>query len=258
MNTHTSAGSVPSGSHTTSPRMSVSVGAAVGQRHGDQRSRRSSSAAAARGAPSPAPSRSAGVRRRARSECAARRTGQPLPSVRSKRRPRRRAVAALWRTASRNGRRQERMVDEPAPAIVGHQRIDRLHFDAAEAGVVHRLQLAIEAGRRDGRAEPPPAHHRPRIGRAAACHTRRNAASGSARCAAASRRDRERRCREPPPPDPHPSRVSHRASIDLPPAEARKRAPCRGPRIGGAASKRRGGGRASTHRVSRRDRDRRR
>jgi hypothetical protein len=113
-------------------------------------------------------------------------------------------------------RGKERMIDEAAPAIVRHQRIDRLHLDPAEAGVVHGLQLAVEALRGDGGAEPPPAHHRPRRGgrlrpHPAQIRQRIDPLHGG------ERHRREHDDHEPPPAAPNPCRVPHAASKNLPP-----------------------------------------
>jgi hypothetical protein len=47
--------------------------------------------------------------------------------------------------------------------IIQHQRINRLHFKAADAAFFHQLHLALEFRLCHRRAEPPPAHHDPRV-----------------------------------------------------------------------------------------------
>ena len=162
MNTHTSAGSGPSGSHTASPRMSVSSAPPSGSRHRDQpfagRHRRQRHAARLDRDLLQAQAAGGVIDRDVRpavGPAAAER------EVEAQAEPTRRRGAVTH--GVEEGRRQERMIDEAAAAIVGDERVDRLHLDAAEAGVVHRLQLAVEALGRDGGAEPPPPHHRPRV-----------------------------------------------------------------------------------------------
>ena len=150
MNTHTSSGSGPSGSHTTSPRMSVSSAPPSGSVTAMQpfagRHRRQRHAARLDRDLLPAQAAGGVIDRDVRpavGPAAAER------EIEAQAEPTRRLGAVAH--GVEEGRRQERMVDEAAAAIVGDQRIDRLHFDAAEAGVVHRLQLAVEALRRDRR-----------------------------------------------------------------------------------------------------------
>ena len=59
--------------------------------------------------------------------------------------------------------RQEGVRDEAPGGIVEHERVDRLDLEPADAALLHQAHLALEAGPGDGRPEPPPPHHDPRI-----------------------------------------------------------------------------------------------
>ena len=74
----------------------------------------------------------------------------------------RRGGASVLQSVEEAGR-QERLREVPGRGVIQGQRIDGLHLDAPEAGVLHGLQIAIESGRRHRGTEPPPAHHHPRV-----------------------------------------------------------------------------------------------
>ena len=60
-------------------------------------------------------------------------------------------------------RRKELQIHQPGNRAVQRQRISWLHFKPAETALFHRLHLFQQLRLGDRRAEPPPAHHRPRI-----------------------------------------------------------------------------------------------
>ena len=111
---------------------------------------------------------------RARARCAGGRPRRSIGTPRAAERPaaaereieaqaERRAWSAAKRSASRNASERNGSVADPARGIVERDGIDRLHFDAADAARLHRLQLALELVVRDRRPEPPPPHHGCRV-----------------------------------------------------------------------------------------------
>ena len=56
-----------------------------------------------------------------------------------------------------------RQVADAMRRIVQNQRIDRLHLEAADAALLHGEHLALQLRPGHRGAEPPPAHHDPRI-----------------------------------------------------------------------------------------------
>src|SRR5262249_16671764 len=57
------------------------------------------------------------------------------------------------------GVRQVREVMKVVLRIVEGQRIDRLNFNAADAGLLHGAEFAVNFGLSDAPAKPPPADH---------------------------------------------------------------------------------------------------
>ena len=58
-----------------------------------------------------------------------------------------------------------RKIVKSGSGIVQSQRINRLHFDAANTGLFHGLQFAFKLSIVDSGPKPPPAHHDSRISR---------------------------------------------------------------------------------------------
>jgi hypothetical protein len=76
-----------------------------------------------------------------------------------------RPALRLTKLTARGIRRQVGNVLDAARGIVQFHRIHGLDFEAAEAARLHGQHFAFQLRVDHGRAEPPPAHHRPRIGR---------------------------------------------------------------------------------------------
>ena len=96
--------------------------------------------------------------------------GQPLPSVRSSLRPSARAWVAALPIRSRNWSERNGAFDEPAFAVIERQRVDGLHFDAADAPFLHRAEVACDLRRRQSHCQTTTI---------ASSRARRRAASGT-------------------------------------------------------------------------------